>query len=429
MKASPLFSPSSDRRTSAPTGRTAISRLVALNLALGLSLTAHADWLQFRGPGGSAVSSETGLPSTLSESQIAWKVRLPGRGIASPLALGDRLYVSASSGPEQDRLHVICLRASDGSKLWERQFWATGRTMTHPKIGVATCSPCSDGKRIFAAFSSNDVVCLDLDGNLLWMRALTRDYPNASNSLGMASSPIVTGSTFILPVENDSESFAIGLDTATGVNRWKIDRPKVSNWSSPVLLPAQPAGQRVALMSGSGILFIDPQTGAEKARFEGGGSTVSSVTFADGLLLVPSKGTTALRWNANPGQPDSNPLWQNAQMINSTTSPVVLNQRVYTLNNAGILKCSSLKDGEKVWQLRTTGPYSATPVAAETRLYLINEKGLLQIVDTTAPEGAVLSTLDLQDTFIGTPSIAHRSLYLRSDSFLYRISGSAEARP
>ena len=35
--------------------------------------------------------------------------------------------------------------------------------------------------------------------------------------------------------------------------------------------------------------------------------------------------------------------------------------------------------------------FSATPVAAGTSLYCVNEKGLLQIVDTTVPEGAVVS--------------------------------------
>jgi outer membrane protein assembly factor BamB len=413
-----------------PLARQAVQATLLFSLTAFFQVRATADspanWLQFRGPGGSAVSAATGLPSTLSESLIAWKQPLPGRGISSPLVVGDRLYLSASSGPDQDRLHILCLRASDGARLWERQFWATGRTMTHPKIGVATCTPCSDGQRIFAAFSSNDVVCLDLDGHLLWMRGLTRDYPNASNSLGMASSPIVVGSTFILPVENDSESFAIGLDARTGANRWKINRPKASNWTSPVLIPSADSHQnRVALMSGSGIDFIDPETGAPTAQFAGGGSTVSSLTLAANTLFVPLKGTTALRWNSSTAQPEAEVAWQNGQMINATTSPVVLNGRVYTLNNAGILKCSSAQDGSKVWQLRTTGPYSATPVASENRLYLISEKGLLQVVDTTAPEGALLSSLDLQDTFIGTPSIGHQSLYLRSDAFLYRISSNA----
>ena len=56
--------------------------------------------------------------------------------------------------------------------------------------------------------------------------------------------------------------------------------------------------------------------------------------------------------------------------------------------------------------------------------YMVNEKGLVQAIDTTAPEGAVVSTLDLQDTFIGTPSIGPKALYLRSDKFLYRLGGS-----
>jgi outer membrane protein assembly factor BamB len=137
------------------------------------------------------------------------------------------------------------------------------------------------------------------------------------------------------------------------------------------------------------------------------------------MLFVPSKGTTALRLVSDQEPPAV--LWQSPQLIHSTVSPVVLKDRVYALNNAGILKCSAAKDGSRLWQLRTTGPYSATPVGAGDFLYLLNEKGLLQAVDPTAPEGAVASTLDLQDTFIATPSIGAKGLYLRSDKFLYCI--------
>jgi len=393
------------------------SLLLSMLVCAASNVTQAADWLQFRGPGGTGVAPDSGLPATLSESEIAWKTPLPGRGISSPLVIGDRLYVTASSGPEQDRLHVLCLRASDGGAVWERQFWATGRTMTHAKICVATSTPCSDGKRIYAAFSSNDVVCLDLDGGLIWMRGLTRDYPNASNSLGMASSPVVVGETLVFPVESDSESFAIGINTNDGSNRWKIARPKQSNWTSPVAVEGG-----VVLLSGGAVSVVEPMTGKEKWTF-GGGSSMSSVTYAEGALYVPAKGTTALRLPAGEGEPAV--LWQNNQALCATVSPVVHKGRLYTLNNAGILKCTSAKDGEKVWQLRTTGPYSSTPVASGNYLYLVNEKGLVQTVDTTAPEGAVVSSLDLQDTFIGTPSIGPKALYFRSDKYLYRIGGAA----
>src|SRR2546423_944859 len=143
-----------------------------------------ADWRQFRGPRGNGVSDESDLPVTLHrEKNIAWKIDLPGRGLSSPIIVGDRIFVTCSSGRKQERLHVICFNATDGSKLWERQFWATGRTTSHPKTSVAAPTPVSDGERLYAIFSCNDLVCLDLDGNLIWLRGLTRAYPNATNSL------------------------------------------------------------------------------------------------------------------------------------------------------------------------------------------------------------------------------------------------------
>jgi len=93
------------------------------------------------------------------------------------------------------------------------------------------------------------------------------------------------------------------------------------------------------------------------------------------------------------------------------------------LNSAGILSAADLKDGKRLWQLRTTGPYSATPVGFGKHLYLVSEKGLVQVVDTSAPDGAVVSTLDLKDTIIGTPSIAGGAVFIRSDKALVKVGG------
>ena len=108
--------------------------------------------------------------------------------------------------------------------------------MCHSKTSVAAPTPCSDGKLVYAVYSSNDVVCLDLDGNLQWLRGLTADYANVSNSLGMSSSPVVSGGTLVVQVENDSESYTLGLAKGSGINRWRLDRPKAANWTSPVVL-------------------------------------------------------------------------------------------------------------------------------------------------------------------------------------------------
>ncbi len=87
-------------------------------------------------------------------------------------------------------------------------------------------SPASDGERVFAFFSSNDVICTDLDGTLLWYRGMTFDYPNASNSLGMSSSLVVADETLVVQVENDSESFTPA---------WTCVRASTAgSWTGPV---------------------------------------------------------------------------------------------------------------------------------------------------------------------------------------------------
>jgi len=146
--------------------------LHALIAILTTATLTAADWPQFRGADTTGVAPDQKVPKSLGD-HLAWTVDLPGRGLSGPIVVGGRVFLTASSGYQQDRLHVLCFDAPTGKKLWERQFWATGRTLCHPKMCNATPTPASDGRRVFAFFSSNDVVCLDLEGNLLWMRGLT----------------------------------------------------------------------------------------------------------------------------------------------------------------------------------------------------------------------------------------------------------------
>ncbi|MFT4589446.1 MAG: outer membrane protein assembly factor BamB [Candidatus Binatia bacterium] len=394
-----------------------------LALALVSSAAFAGDWPQFRGPLSNGVADGAGAPTSLSDKSIAWKIDLPGRGISSPIIVGEKVFVTCSSGADQNRLHVICLSAKDGSKIWERQFWATGRTMTHSKIGVASSSPASDGKRVFALFSCNDLVCLDLDGNLQWLRGLTRDYPNASNSLGMASSPVVAGDTLVVQVEADSESFAAGIDVKTGMNRWKLDRAKKANWASPVVYTDEKTGRLVALLQGSkGVLAVDPKTGSELWNFAQGSSTMSSTTKVGDVFLVPSRGLTALKAGKEGFPPE--PIWTSNQLSPSTISPMAIGEKVFSVNKAGILNCGDITTGKRLWQLRLKGPFSASPIAAGKYLYVVNEKGLAQVVDTGAEEGEVVSSVNLDDVVIGTPSIANGAFYVRSDAKLWKLAGS-----
>ncbi len=388
---------------------------------LGLLLTGPlvaADWMQFRGPDGNGVSPDAQLPRTLDAQSVVWTADLPGRGVSSPIVVRDRVLVTSTSGPRNAELRVLCFALSDGHLIWERQFWATGRTMTHEKISGATPTPVSDGQHVFALFSSNDCAALDLDGNLLWYRGLGKDYPNANNSLGMSSSLALADGTLIAQVESQSESFTGGLDPATGRNRWRIERPRISNWTSPVVFRDPDGRTLVLLLSSNGLVAVDARDGSPVWSHDDKGSTVPSVTASGGRLYVPSNGLTVLEPVAG-AKPKS--VWRSTQLRTGTPSPVVLGNRVFLLNDGGILSCGDATDGKRLWQLRLDGPFSATPVVAGGLLYCVNEKGLVQVVDPSKPEGERVSTLPLGQTVIATPSIASNSLFVRSDGRLWRI--------
>ncbi|MEM7600369.1 MAG: PQQ-binding-like beta-propeller repeat protein [Verrucomicrobiota bacterium] len=403
------------------------SSLLLCSLFFTVSL--QADWLNFRGPNASGYdASASSLPTTLSYETLAWEVSLPGRGLGSAVTVGDKVFVTAASGPDQKQLHILCFHAADGNPIWERRFWTTGRTMAHKKTSVAAPTPASDGERIYAFYSSNDVICLDLDGNLLWLRGLTLDYPNASNSLGMSSSPLVVGDTLVVQVENDSESFAAGLDKMTGINRWKLDRPKAANWTSPTLLSID--GQDiVALQSREGVLGVAPDTGSVIFHFGEGAATIPSSTPAGDSLYIPSGGLTAITVTTDGSEPIKH--WNESAQRPGTSSPLVIGDKVFIINNAGVLNCANRETGERLWRIRLeradpsatpVGPFSGSPVAgADGLIYLFSEAGIGLVVDVSGEEGTIISEIELGETILSTATLDQGALYIRSDEHLWKF--------
>ena len=71
----------------------------AVAILLAATTVAGADWPAWRGPLGSGVSPETGLPDRWSATEnVAWKARLAGVGVSSPIVSGDYVYVTSQVG-------------------------------------------------------------------------------------------------------------------------------------------------------------------------------------------------------------------------------------------------------------------------------------------------------------------------------------------
>lgn len=391
-------------------------------IAVGaVCLFAAADWSQFRGENNSGVAVDSKLPTKLNADRAAWKVDLPGRGASSPIVVSGRVIVTASTGFRHDRLHVLCYDGDTGKKLWHRSFWATGRTATHESISCAAPTPASDGELVYAFFSSNDLICLDLDGNLRWFRGLTYDYPKAGNDIGMASSPAVADGVVVVQLENQGDSFAAGIDGQTGETLWRVPRTRKANWCSPVILPGE-GGRKtsVLLQSVDQLTAHDLRTGEVLWQRDAECPGVPSSLFRDGWLFAPADGLTAFRFSEDSNSPEV--VWDSNQLKPGSASPIVFNGRIYTLGNS-IVRCGDVKTGEVLWRLRIKGRHWATPVVAGDHLYCVNQDGVFHVIGgLDGDEGKIVDTAEFGDTVHGTPAISGNAMYLRSEKHLWKIA-------
>jgi outer membrane protein assembly factor BamB len=388
---------------------------------------APGDWLQFRGPRSDSVVDSADFPTQWDpERMVAWKIDLPGRGPSSPIVVDGRVIVTASSGVKQDLLHVLAFDAADGHPLWQRQFWATGRTITHPQTSNATPTPASDGRNVFAFFSSNDLVALDLDGNLLWYRGLAQDFPRLGNDVGMASSPVVVGNTVIVQSESQGEAFVTGIDTGDGTTRWHLDRERAAGWTSPALLQEGKNPTAVLIQSSKSISAVDPASGDVLWTYEQACDTISSACADNGLVFVPGKGLTALRAGAERTTPEV--VWSKNQVQAGAASPIAVAGRVSVVNRGGVLIVADAKDGEILSRTRLEGNFWGTPVMAGNRLFAVSFEGLGQLVEISADgrSGKVITKIPFGEAIQASPAVVGGAVFVRGDAHLWKLTAPKE---
>jgi outer membrane protein assembly factor BamB len=388
-------------------------------LSAAVLVLAAADWTQFRGPGGAAVSEEAGLPVKWGpKDNIRWSVELPGRGVSNPVIVGGRVYVTASSGYREGRLHVLCFDAADGKKLWERQFAATGTTMCHPTTCMAAPTPAADDQAVYALFACGDLAVLSADGDLLWYRSLQHDYPDAVNQVGMAASPVIYKDTLLLPMENPGDSFAAGIDKKTGKNRWKSARLRDLDWVTPLVV--EDNGKAAALFqTGKDVTAFEPETGKVLWTFEAENpAPVPSPVVGDGVIFASGKAFAALKPSKDGSPPET--LWTSTKLNTGYTTPVYHKGRLYGVVGAGV-NCLDAKTGELVWQQRLKGSFWASPVVADGKLYVVNEEGATTVIEL-GDKPKVLATNAMGEKILATPAIAGGALFLRSDQHLWCIA-------
>jgi outer membrane protein assembly factor BamB len=399
--------------------------MIVLAAASGLFM--GADWWQFRGRDGTSFVAKANIPVQFSDAKgIAWKIDLPGKGPSSPIVVGDKVFVTCSGGANQDQLYVVAVDGNSGGIAWQQRFWATGNCRCHPLSANAAPTPASDGKFIYAFFSSNDLACLDLDGNLVWFRGLSYDFPKARNDVGMSSSPIVANGVVVIQVESQGKSFCAALDAATGKTRWQVDRPAEASWSSPLLIPGSNQRPDLILLQSKGKTSLLSLTdGATVAEAAGECGLIPSSSVEGDRVYAPLDGTTAFDIDPS-GQMKK--AWNSPRLRSGTASLVVSPSEIFAVERNGVLNAFDRQNGERKWQSRLAdgaeiqGGFWTTPVMIGEHFYFFAQNGQARVAKIGAAGAEIVHTFDFGETILGSPAISGDAMYVRGDQHLWKIA-------
>jgi len=381
-------------------------------LSLGLVVLAAGvaragDWPQWRGPNLNGSTDETNLPARWSKSEnLAWVARMPGTSGATPIVLGDRIFVSSTTR-HSDNLVGLCLSTKDGQVLWQKTL-ARGKSGTG-RGEIAASSPASDGKTVYFTFGTGDIVAVDQDGKALWSRNLVKDYGCLAIKFGFACTPLVRKGRLYLPVlrrrkpysyspganlpqTGPLESYILCMDARTGKTIWRqVRQTDASDESREAYMTpmAIEAGGRTEIIipGGEFVTAHDAETGKELWRWEYTRKReiwqriVVSPVIGEGLIYVcqaQTQGIYALKPGGSGRIPHASYVWKFTGGAPDVCTPLLYRGRLYVLaGDSKVMSCVDPKTGKAIWSERIggAGVWRASPTGADGKIYCISEAG------------------------------------------------------
>ena len=397
------------------------------------------NWPGFRGPTGQGLSSETDLPTRWSGTEnVAWKTAVPGAGWSSPVIYGDRVFLTSTTD-EGRSCHVICLDRRDGTILWNRRTFGQTPTKKRRENSFATSTPATDGKHVYAVFSSGRIAALDNAGRVVWTNHDVKFYGHH----GLAASPLLYKDRVIMPFDGSSdgennrvgwkipwkEAVLLALDKKTGQVRWRGKRGLSRLGHVTPCLSDQ--GGRVQIVSGAGdvVQGFDPDSGARIwSIYSKGEGVTPSIVLGDGLVFSCSGfEAPTIRVVRAGGQGDvtkTHIAWEQKTGVPSLASMLYIKPHLYGVTDKGVVHCFDARTGEVVWRERIEGKHSSSPIYADGKIYFLEEATGESVVIEAGSKFKPIARNALGEKCKASMAVSQGNLFIRSERHLYCIGPS-----
>lgn len=414
------------------------------------------DWAEFRGPHGNGHVTSGTIPVHWSDSKnITWKIDVPGSGHSSPVIADGKIWLTTAiveqltDQGKQERLakianpqgleiaggvslRAICYDQETGKQIHDVELLRPeSLEPIHKTNTYASPTPFIYDGKVLTHFGTYGSACVDAkSGELLWANnTLKIDHQN-----GPGSSPIVWDGLMIVHYDGMDAQFVVALDIDTGEVVWRTERSGTLNpkpemkkaYCTPTLVET-PRGIEMISPGADWVYGYDPKTGKElwKAAYgELGFSTVPKPVTGHGMAFICTSfmrsRLLAVKYGGEGDVTADNIAWTSDSQISKKPSLMLVDKLLFVLNDSGIITCFEAQSGKELWRERIGGNFSASPIYNNGLVYFFSEEGKTTVIRATDKYDLV-TTNQLGDGFTASPAVSGDSLYLRSQSSLYRI--------
>lgn len=342
-------------------------------------------WTDYRGPGRAGIYDQT-------ELNLAWPADGPpelwrqqvGGGYASMVVADSQVFTIEQ---RRGREVVAAYSLETGHQVWEHA-WASRFSESMGGDGPRATPTWADG-RIYAQGANGHLVCLSAsDGQVLWQRNILQDARASNLTWGMSGAPLVVEDLVVVVAGGRGGKSLFAYDRLTGEVRWSALDDK-AGYTSPQV--ATLAGRRqLLIVSGTRILGASLEDGS--LLWGHGWKTSYDANCAQPLVVDANHvfvssgyghGAALLKITEDSGRFSVDEVWFNRNMKNKFNSSVLVDGVVYGLDE-GILAAVDVRTGERLWK---KGRYRFGQLLyASGHLIVLSEGGDLALVEASPDE-------------------------------------------
>jgi outer membrane protein assembly factor BamB len=240
---------------------------------------------------------------------------------------------------------------------------------------------------------------------------------------------VIVGDKLFFSCDGASNAFVIALNCNTGKVAWRKQRnmngKRQFSFCTPLVIEVEGKPQIVSPGSDA-VIAYDPANGSEiwKVRYPGGYSVVPRPVYGHGMVYVctgfnqPS--LLAIKPDGKGDITDSHVVWKTNRGVPHTASPLLVDEEIYMVSDAGIATCLNAKTGEEIWKERLGGKFSSSPIFAAGHAYFLSEDGKT-VVMQLGDRHKVIATNELKEKTQASFAVDGKSLFIRTENNLYKI--------